>query len=93
MKGLRFEVVNRYGGQALFLSNEKCHHHFAANKWNGIGALKPLENSVGLKSFTLFYVNEEARKEAIDNLQGFGLWLKKKIINLSLKILQEILLI
>ena len=72
VKGLGFDVVNRYAGQALFLSNEKYHHHIAVNIWNGIGASKPLENSVGLKSFTLIFANEEVRQEAIDTLQKVG---------------------
>ena len=72
VKGLGFDVVNRYAGQALFLSNEKYHHHVAVNIWNGIGVPKPLENSVGLKSFTLIFANEEVRQEAIDTLQKVG---------------------
>ncbi|WP_338452933.1 VOC family protein [Niallia oryzisoli] len=72
VKGLGFDVVNRYAGQALFFSNEKYHHHVAVNIWNGIGVPKPLKNSVGLKSFTLIFANEEARQEAIDTLQKVG---------------------
>jgi catechol 2,3-dioxygenase len=72
VKGLGFDVVNRYGGQALFLSNAKYHHHVAVNLWNGSGAPKPAENSVGLKSFTLIYTDENVRQEAIDHLKKVG---------------------
>ncbi|MEC1179030.1 VOC family protein [Metasolibacillus meyeri] len=72
VKGLGLEVVNRYGGQALFLSDGKYHHHVAVNVWNGVGAPKPAKNSVGLEFFTLVYSNEEARKEIISNLQKIG---------------------
>ena len=51
-KGLGFEVVNRYGEQALFISDGKYHHHIGLNTWNGVGAPAPSPNSVGLESFT-----------------------------------------
>src|SRR5690606_32117015 len=54
-KGLGFEVVNRFGPQALFISTGKYHHHIGLNTWNGVGAPKPAHNSVGLQSFTLIY--------------------------------------
>ena len=38
VKGLGFDVVNRYAGQALFISTGKYHHHVGVNVWNGIGA-------------------------------------------------------
>jgi catechol 2,3-dioxygenase len=72
VKGLGLDVVNRFAGQALFMSDEKYHHHVAVNVWSGVGAPRPEENSVGLQSFTLIYGNEEARQEAIDNLQKIG---------------------
>lgn len=72
VKGLGFDVVNRYGRQALFLSTGKYHHHIGVNTWNGVGAPKPPENSVGMESFTLILPNEEAIKETVDNLQKIG---------------------
>lgn len=71
-KGLGFEVVNRYGGQALFISSAQYHHHIGLNTWNGVGAPKPPENSVGLKSFTIHYPNDEARERAVNNIQNMG---------------------
>ena len=72
VKGLGFDVVNQYGGQALFLSSGKYHHHIGVNVWNGIGASQPPENSVGLDSFTLVFANEEVRKETINDLKNIG---------------------
>ena len=72
VKGLGFDVVNQYGGQALFLSSGKYHHHIGVNVWNGIGASQPPENSVGLDSFTLVFANEEVRKETISDLKNIG---------------------
>ncbi|WP_045519502.1 VOC family protein [Neobacillus niacini] len=70
--GLGFDVVNRYGGQALFLSAGKYHHHIGVNTWNGLGAPTPSENSVGLESFTLILPNEEARNQLVSNLKKIG---------------------
>lgn len=72
VKGLGMDVVNRYGGQALFLSYGKYHHHVGVNTWNGVGAPAPAKNSVGLESFTLIFDHEEARKQTVTNLKQIG---------------------
>lgn len=71
-QALGFEVVNRFGPMALFLSTGNYHHHIGMNTWNGVGAPQPAENSVGLKSYTLVYPSEEARAQVIHNLQNAG---------------------
>jgi catechol 2,3-dioxygenase len=68
-KGLGFEVVTRYGRQALFMSTGGYHHHIGLNTWAGEGAPAPSENSVGLKWFTLVFPDEEARTNAIQQLK------------------------
>ncbi len=78
VNGLGFDVVNRYGGQALFLSTGKYHHHIGVNTWNGVGAPKPSENSVGMESFTLILPSEEAVKETINNLHKIGVSVKEE---------------
>ncbi len=72
VKGLGFDVVNRYRAQALFISTGKYHHHIGLNTWNGVGAPKAPENSVGMESFTLIFPDEEAIKATINNLQNIG---------------------
>lgn len=71
-QGLGFEIVCRYGGQALFLSTGGYHHHIGLNTWNGIGAPAPEENSVGMSSYHVVFPNEEARQEAVARLTGLG---------------------
>lgn len=71
-KGLGFEVVNRYGSQALFISTGKYHHHIGLNTWNGVGAPTPPVNSVGLESFTLILPNEETREQIVQKLKEIG---------------------
>lgn len=72
VNGLGFEVVCRYGTQALFVSDGKYHHHIGLNTWNGEGAPEPPNNSAGLRSFTLVYPSEAAREEAISRLRRIG---------------------
>ncbi|TWI54066.1 VOC family protein [Halalkalibacter nanhaiisediminis] len=78
LKGLGFEIVCRYGGQALFISTGGYHHHIGLNTWNGVGAPAPSENSVGLKWFSLVYPNEQSRREAIERLQTMGASVKEE---------------
>jgi catechol 2,3-dioxygenase len=71
-KGLGFEVVSRFGNQALFLSTGGYHHHIGLNTWNGVGAPQPAENSVGLSSFDVHFPSEEERNTAISRLKTLG---------------------
>ncbi|ALC83630.1 MULTISPECIES: VOC family protein [Bacillus] len=77
-KGLGFQIVSRYGNQVLFLSTGGYHHHIGLNTWNGVGAQKPAENSVGLKSFSLVLPDEETRKKTIEQLTTIGAAVKKE---------------
>ncbi|PIC62654.1 glyoxalase [Sporosarcina sp. P13] len=71
-KGLGFEVVNRFGNQALFISTGKYHHQIALNTWAGVGAPTPPLNSVGLESFTIVLADEVARNNVIAQLKSIG---------------------
>ncbi|MGO1060343.1 VOC family protein [Planococcus sp. FY231025] len=70
--GLGFEVVSSLGGQALFLADQKYHHHIGLNVWNGIGIPALPENAAGLGYYTLVLESEEKRKAAIEQLREFG---------------------
>ncbi|WP_249871482.1 VOC family protein [Oceanobacillus saliphilus] len=69
--GLGFDVVTEYPG-ALFTSHNGYHHHIGLNVWNGTGAPKPAQNSVGLNWFTLNFPDEETRKSTIEKLNAAG---------------------
>ncbi|NIK77602.1 catechol 2,3-dioxygenase [Paenibacillus castaneae] len=77
-QGLGFEVVNRFGAQALFISTGKYHHHIGLNTWAGIGAPPPAPNSVGLESYLLVFPNEEARGRIIAQLRNIGATVQEK---------------
>ncbi|MFL8936071.1 VOC family protein [Rossellomorea oryzaecorticis] len=70
--GLGFEVVSALGNQALFLSTGRYHHHIGLNTWNGAGAPKPAENSVGLQLFNVHYPSQDERDEAATRLKTLG---------------------
>ncbi|MEI3606115.1 VOC family protein [Pseudogracilibacillus sp. SE30717A] len=72
VKGLGFNVVNRYGNQALFISDGKYHHYIGLNTWNGVGAPAPSANSVGLESYGLLVANEEKRNNIIAQIKQIG---------------------
>ncbi|MBS4200869.1 VOC family protein [Bacillus sp. FJAT-49732] len=67
--GLGFDLVLRYGGQALFISKNKYHHHIGLNTWNSKGAPAPEENTTGLKYFTIALLNDEAKQNVIKQLE------------------------
>ncbi|KMJ58054.1 glyoxalase [Bacillus sp. LL01] len=71
-KALGYEVVTRYGGQALFISTERYHHHIGLNTWNGVGAGAPDENTVGLEWFTLVVPSEGKKRNVVETLKSFG---------------------
>jgi catechol 2,3-dioxygenase len=70
--GLGFDVVTRYGGQAIFMSTGSYHHHIGLNTWNGTGAPRPAEDQVGLEAYTLVYPSQAALEKAAANLRTIG---------------------
>jgi catechol 2,3-dioxygenase len=77
-QGLGFEIVTRYRDSALFLSTNKYHHHVALNTWNGVGAPRTPEHSVGLDFFTLVFPDHRAREKAVASLEGLGTTLRRE---------------
>ncbi|MEG9295615.1 VOC family protein [Mangrovibacillus sp. Mu-81] len=71
-KGLGFDVVSKFGNQALFISTGGYHHHIGLNTWNGVGAPRPARESVGLSSFTIHFPSGEERNTAISRLKTLG---------------------
>ncbi len=50
---LGFELQQRYGGQAAFLSAGGYHHHVAVNTWRGVGAPPPPTDASGLREWEI----------------------------------------
>ncbi|KAB8129871.1 VOC family protein [Gracilibacillus oryzae] len=70
--GLGFDVVSRFGNQALFISTGKYHHHIGLNTWNGVGAPQPSANSAGLDYFELTYKDRKSLDQAFERLKTLG---------------------
>lgn len=71
VEGLGFEVVSSLGGQALFLADQKYHHHIGMNVWNGTDIPALPEKEAGLHYYTLI-MEEEKRNELAKKLQALG---------------------
>ncbi len=76
--GLGFDVVTRYGGQALFISADGYHHHIGLNVWNGRDIPAASKESVGLQIFTIHYPNHEKIKEVILRLNEMGVEVREE---------------
>ncbi|QHE53487.1 VOC family protein [Pontibacillus sp. HMF3514] len=81
-KGLGFQIVNRYGNQALFMSTGNYHHHIGLNTWAGVGVPAPLETSVGMKFFTLVYPSEDVRKQVAQQVENLGYEIIQEGVNI-----------
>lgn len=71
-KGLGFEIVTRYGAQALFISTGRYHHHIGLNTWHSENAPKLGKNQVGLQTFSLRLDNDEQAATMKENLRSIG---------------------
>lgn len=78
INGLGFEMVNRYGSQALFVSDNKYHHHIAFNTWSGLGIPNLFGNMVGIKSYSIIFPDEETRIKTVKQLQSIDAIVEKK---------------
>jgi catechol 2,3-dioxygenase len=69
---LGFDVVTRYGSQALFVSAGGYHHHVGLNTWAGVGAPPPPEGSAGLRWFELAHTSDEERDRTVSRVAASG---------------------
>lgn len=63
---LGFEVTQRYGSQAAFLSAGGYHHHIGLNTWESKDGPAPPEGATGLYHLAIVY---PSRRELADALQ------------------------
>src|SRR6186713_618391 len=52
---LGFELTQRYGTEAAFLSAGGYHHHIGLNTWESLGGSPPPANSTGLDHLAIAY--------------------------------------
>jgi catechol 2,3-dioxygenase len=67
---LGFELMQRYGPSALFVSAGGYHHHIGLNTWAGVGAPPPPAGAIGLRHFVVRLPDEAARAAVIDRVRA-----------------------
>ena len=66
---LGFELMQRYGPSALFVSAGGYHHHIGLNTWAGVGASPPPAGAIGLRYFTVKLPDRAALDQVGDRLR------------------------
>lgn len=73
---LGFQVTQRYGVQAAFLSAGGYHHHIGLNTWNSLGGTPPPEDSTGLYHLAVLYPTRKALADALRKVLDAGISLE-----------------
>ena len=69
---LGFELTQRYGTQAAFVSAGGYHHHIGLNTWHSAGASPPPERSTGLYHLAILYPTRRDLADATRRLINAG---------------------
>src|SRR6184192_2586288 len=70
---LGFELTQRYGQQAAFLSAGGYHHHIGLNTWESPGGSPPPAGSTGLYHLAILYPTRAALADALRRLIAAGI--------------------
>ena len=65
---LGFEITQRYGASAAFLSAGGYHHHIGLNTWESLGGSPPPAGATGLYHLAILYPNRVALADALRRL-------------------------
>jgi catechol 2,3-dioxygenase len=65
---LGFEVMQRFGSQAAFISAGGYHHHIGLNTWESAGGSPPLPGSTGLYHLAILYPTRAELADALRRL-------------------------
>jgi catechol 2,3-dioxygenase len=65
---LGFELMQRYGSQAAFVSAGGYHHHIGLNTWESSGGPPPPPNCTGLFHLAILYPSRPALADALRKL-------------------------
>jgi catechol 2,3-dioxygenase len=69
---LGFELTQRYGRQAAFLSAGGYHHHIGLNTWESQGGSPPPPGATGLYHLAIVYPTRAALADALRRLLAAG---------------------
>ncbi len=66
---LGFELMQRYGEEAAFVSAGGYHHHIGLNTWYSKGGSPPAPGTTGLFHFAIRYPSRRALADALERLR------------------------
>src|SRR3954452_6532758 len=69
---LGFEITQRYGAQAAFVSAGGYHHHIALNTWESLGGSPPPAGTTGLYHTAILYPTRKALADALRRVLEAG---------------------
>ena len=70
---LGFDLTQRYGSNAAFLSAGGYHHHIGLNTWESEGGAPPPAHSTGLYHLAIAYPTRAELADALRRLLGAGI--------------------
>jgi catechol 2,3-dioxygenase len=65
---LGFQLTQRYGSQAAFISAGGYHHHIGLNTWESLGSSPPPPGTTGLYHVAILYPSRRALADALRRL-------------------------
>lgn len=69
---LGFELMQKYGNAAAFMSAGGYHHHLGLNTWESRGGIRPGANTTGLYHVAFLYPTREALGAAVAQVLRSG---------------------
>ena len=70
---LGFQLMQRYGDQAAFISAGGYHHHIGLNTWESKGGQPPAPGTTGLFHTAILYPTRAALADALHRVQQAGI--------------------
>jgi catechol 2,3-dioxygenase len=72
---LGFELMQRYGAQAAFISAGGYHHHIGLNTWESLGGQPPAPGTTGLFHTAILYPTRAALADSLRRLMAANITL------------------
>ncbi|MEZ5162633.1 MAG: VOC family protein [Fimbriimonadaceae bacterium] len=69
---LGFDITQRYGSGAVFLSAGGYHHHIGLNTWESLGGSPPPKGTTGLYHLAILYPTRASLADALRRLIDAG---------------------
>ena len=73
---LGFELTQRYGSQAAFLSSGGYHHHIGLNTWESLGGSPPPPRTTGLYHLAILFPERAQLADAVRRVLAAGIELE-----------------